>query len=176
MSWLDEYYARKKLKSLFKKCLYLTFLTWSIYLEPQKLLNFGLQPCPINRKMCRRSQIVVPIILGYVSTHNSHFLGKSLLPYPETNNNFARRHEVSPLNHYYCKNILVGVESLQKYGQYDRIRNKCMYQIQKVVQCSLLLIFTRFLWIHPLSPNQSLKHVFYVLVQMQKISEVKSLK
>ena len=130
--------------------------------------------------MCRRSQIVVPIILGYVSTHNSHFLGKSLLPYPETNNNFARRHEVSPLNHYYCKNILVGVESLQKYGQYDRIRNKCMYQIQKVVQCSLLLIFTRFLWIHPLSPNQSLKHVFYVLVPdaknlWSKISEVKKI-
>ena len=45
---------------------------------------------------------------------------------------------------------MVGVENLQKYREYDKIRNKCMYQIQKIVQRSLLLIFTRFLWTHPL--------------------------
>ena len=60
----------------------LNFLTYSTYLEPHKVVIFGLQLYP---KTYRGSWNLALMILGDTSTHNSHLMGKRLPPYPETN-------------------------------------------------------------------------------------------
>ena len=62
----------------------LFFLTYSTYLEHQNLLIFWLHLCPIDHKRCRWSWNLVLMILGDISTYNSHFWGKRLWPHPET--------------------------------------------------------------------------------------------
>ena len=52
----------------------LVFLTCSTYLEPQELVIFKLQMCPINHKTCRAAWNLVVITLWNIFTHNSHFL------------------------------------------------------------------------------------------------------
>ena len=60
-------------------CTYgLIFLTYSTSLEAQKLVIFGLQLCLIIHKKCRGPWNLVLMILENTSTHNSHFVGKSL--------------------------------------------------------------------------------------------------
>ena len=58
--------------------------TNTTYLEPQKLVTFGFQLCPINHKNCRGSLNLVLTILGDTYTHNFFFMGKHLSPHSET--------------------------------------------------------------------------------------------
>ena len=78
--------ATSKRTQKLKNIMYvLIFPTCSTSLEPQKLVIFGLHLCHINHKDCIGSWNFVLMILGDTSTHNSHFMEKSLSPYPETN-------------------------------------------------------------------------------------------
>ena len=69
----------------------IVFLTYSTYLEPQKLVIFGLQLCPINHKNCRSWNLKTHIFGGKVW----HHILKQI-------NHFQWRHEVCPLNQFSC--------------------------------------------------------------------------
>ena len=71
--------------------LHYVFLTYSTYLEPQKLVIFGLQLCPINHKNCRSWNLKTHIFWGKVW----HHILKQI-------NHFQWRHEVCPLNQFSC--------------------------------------------------------------------------
>ena len=86
MTTFHNFTLKKKLVEL-QGCL--IFLTYSTYLEHQKLVIFGLPQYPINHKSCRESWNLVLMILGDTFTHDSHFMGKSFSPHPETNSAFC---------------------------------------------------------------------------------------
>ena len=66
-------------------------LIYNTYLEPQKLVIFGLQLCPINHKNCRSWNLKTHIFGGKVW----HHILKQI-------NHFQWRHEVCPLNQFSC--------------------------------------------------------------------------
>ena len=71
------------------------FLTYSTYLDPQKLVIFGLQLCPINHKNCRSWNLKPHSFLGKVWHHTVKQI-----------NHFQWRHEVCPLNQFSCTNLI----------------------------------------------------------------------
>ena len=82
----------------------LIFLTYSSYLEPQKLVILGLLHCLINHKNYRRSWNLVMIIPEDISIRNLNLLGKSLSPHPETNKSFCMQTwSVPSLSIFLCK-------------------------------------------------------------------------
>ena len=66
-------------------------------MEPQKVVSFELQLCPMNHKNCRGFWNLILMILWDIFTHNSDFLKKNF-----SQHYFTWRHKVSPLNHFSC--------------------------------------------------------------------------
>ena len=90
-------------------CMYgLIFLTYSTYLEPQKLVIFGLQLCAINHKNFRGSWNLVLIILGAgASLPITHFFGEEVCHHIlKQINHFAWRHEVCCFNHFLVQYLI----------------------------------------------------------------------